>query len=771
MVKQRAVQSERASKSMDDDSLKASPTALWDELSNRIDALVAAWETGAPPELRDFLVDGAPATRRLVLIELIKVDLEHRWIGGRAPKTLAQYLSEFPELSDESGIPSDLIYEEYHVRRQHGDTPDPEEYCTRFPQQADELRRLFGLVASDQSTVPKNSGRPAALDVGDQIDDFDLLARLGQGAFASVFLARQRSMQRLVAVKISSDRGSEPQTMAQLDHPHIVRVYDQRILPERRLRLLYMQLIPGGTLEGVIQYLRSTPPREWSGRTLIEAVDAALVKRGESAPIDSLARRRLSTCTWPEAVCWVGARLASALAYAHERGVLHRDVKPANVLMAADANPKLVDFNISFSSKVEGATPAAYFGGSLAYMSPEQLEACNPADERSADTLDGRSDIYSLGVLLWELLTGRRPFPDERIEGAWSQALKRMTAVRRQGVPADAKANLPADLPVGLDGTLLRCLAPEPQQRFDNAAQLARQLELCMHPRTQRLLHAHIDGPRRAVRRRPLWILVAAGLLPNLFTSGINIAYNLNAIFDALSIAEQELFVNVQLLIVNLLAYLIGTGLLVTLLWPILRGVQATRSGKAVTAVRAAELRARTLRFGDQVALVSATIWFITAFVFPIWLWVQFGTDSAMRRSHFVHLLCSQLLCGLIASMMTFFLVTFVSVHVVYPTLVRSDVPELGEVDRLRRLEGRVWVYFAFAVCAPFLSVILLWWIDTDLREAIGVLGMVGLGGFLLAFYLSASIRRDLGALSVAVAPPGEMPHSGPDASDSFWAS
>ena len=73
------------------------------------------------------------------------------------------------------------------------------------------------------------------VEVGEKLDDFDLLARLGKGAFATVFLARQRSMQRLVALKVSSDRGAEPQTLAQLDHANIVRVYDQRQIPDRKL--------------------------------------------------------------------------------------------------------------------------------------------------------------------------------------------------------------------------------------------------------------------------------------------------------------------------------------------------------------------------------------------------------------------------------------------------------------------------------------------------------------------------------------------------------
>ena len=104
-------------------------------------------------------------------------------------------------------------------------------------------------------------------------------------------------------------------------------------------------------------------------------------------------------------------------------GVLHRDVKPANVLLAADGSPKLADFNVSFSSKLDGATPAAYFGGSLAYMSPEQLEASNPDHSRQPDELDGRSDVYSLAVMLWEMLTGTRPFGEERVAANMGKTL------------------------------------------------------------------------------------------------------------------------------------------------------------------------------------------------------------------------------------------------------------------------------------------------------------------------------------------------------------
>src|SRR5207302_7894014 len=114
--------------------------------------------------------------------------------------------------------------------------------------------------------------------------------------------------------------------------------------------------------------------------------------------------------------------------------------------------------------KVEGASPAAFFGGSLAYMSPEQLEACNPVHPRQPDSLDGRSDLYSLAIALWELLTDRRPFPDEQLAAGWPETLTALTERRRAGVDTAVIAALPPHCPPGLQEALLACLAADPQK-------------------------------------------------------------------------------------------------------------------------------------------------------------------------------------------------------------------------------------------------------------------------------------------------------------------
>jgi eukaryotic-like serine/threonine-protein kinase len=722
------------------ESEKAGDT--WDVLARQVQAFLQAWDSRAePPNPAEFVPKGTAALRRLVLLELIKVDLDYRWSRGQSVRIVDDYLAAFPELAA-GGPPCDLLYEEYHIRKRAGDSVQPGDYLLRYPGRADELARLLGLEAPHVSTL-LCPGLPAwAVEAGGTIDDFDLFALLGKGAFGRVFLARQRSMQRLVALKVSADSGDEPQTLAQLNHPYIVRVYDQHLLPDRGLRLLYMQYVAGGTLQAVLETIRQTPEMERSGRTLLRAVDKAMEQCGESPPSGSAQRERLAGRTWPETVCWLGACLADALEYAHGRGVLHRDVKPANVLLTAEASPKLADFNVSFSSKLDGANPAAFFGGSLAYMSPEQLEAFNPANAREAGDLDGRSDLYSLCIILWELLAGRRPFRDDGLREDWGLTLARMTEQRRAGVDPAETAALPADRPLGLDQVLLAGLEPDPARRPQSGAALARELELCLHPRAHDLLRPPEGDWRSFVRRHGFFIVLMAALAPNVLAALCNLAYDRSEIIARMPGAE-PIFQNVMTAI-NGVAFPVGIAVMALLALPMTRAVRRADAGQT------AGPRRRCIVLGDCAALVIMALWLIAGAAYPITLCAFLGLQSL---TFFLHFMISLALCGLIAAVYPFFAVTFLAVRVFLPALIRRRPLGAEELAAIERLKRRTGLYLLMAALAPMLTVAAWAALGSENRTSLGVLSAVGLVGFGATFALSRAIVGDLEALARTVGP------------------
>ena len=741
-------------------------TRVWNQLSECVDAFINAWDNATePPALGGFVPPEEPAVRKLILSELVKVDLEYRWRGQRYPKLIEDYLADFPEMSDDGRAPVDLVYEEYHVRRQAGDATDPKTYFDRFPTQETELRRLLKLESPHVTTTMMSGSAKIPMNLGDRIDDFDLLTELGRGAFATVYLARQRSMQRTVALKVSADKGTEAQTLAQLEHPNIVRVYDQRQLPERKLRLLYMQYVPGGTLESAHTHLQRIAPAERTGRQFLKAVDRSLDERGETPPSDSSTREKLSNASWTEVVCWLGSRLATALAHAHSQGVLHRDLKPANVLVAADGNPKLADFNISFSSKLDGATPAAYFGGSLAYMSPEQLEACNPAHEREPDSLDGRSDVYSLGVMLWELLTGMRPFPDEKPTNNWSALLTTMVARRTAGVEPQALTRLPADCPPGLREVLVKCLASDAKDRF-NATEAARQFEICLQPRAQRLLHGSQTRWRTLVRKYPTTTVVTAIVSVNLVLSGFNIYYNVTEIVAHFNEAARAVFLMGQIPFINTVCYTVGIAMVLSFGWPVFTAVRPDPPPAQPEELAAA--RSRCLRLGDYLARVVIALWMVSGFILPTWLEiVQVRTGGEPQVQPIVHFFLSQCLCGLIATTMSYFILTFIAVRYFYPRLIARELPAHAEVEQLAQLSRRIWLYYWLAVAVPILAMPLLVAIEA-LRMFVFILALFGFAGFILAYHFDRTIRDDLAGLAQIVNPAGST-LAATETTDSFF--
>src|SRR5262249_29146282 len=160
------------------------------------------------------------------------------------------------------------------------------------------------------------------------------------------------------------------------------------------------------TLQEVLDLLTEVPLAERSGQKLLEAVDRLVAEPAAFDPGALRNREVLSRLDWPGTVCWIGARLAEALDFAHSRRVNHRDIKPGNIMLNQYGRPLLVDFNLAFQPLDASAT-GDRLGGTLAYMAPEHLEAFAPDAVFPKGTVAQAADIYSLGVVLYQAAAGK----------------------------------------------------------------------------------------------------------------------------------------------------------------------------------------------------------------------------------------------------------------------------------------------------------------------------------------------------------------------------
>ncbi|QDU31830.1 Serine/threonine-protein kinase PknB [Anatilimnocola aggregata] len=752
-------------------------TEAWSEIEQWVTRFLAAWQAQHFPKLVDYLPAHPYSLRKLTLIELIKADLEQR-SHLHDFKSLESYAAELPEMLDDGHIPLELICEEYHVRRAASQVVSLDQYCERFPRSSAALRRVIGDPnTATTSTAICRTELMADLHAGQRLDDFELLFELGKGAFGRVYLARQVSMQRQVALKISADKGNEPQTLAQLDHPGIVRVFDQRQMIERKLRLLYMEFAPSGTLLEVVKLVQQNPASARSGQILVLAATQAMIKAG--VPPLSVAGwpKEIASAPWSQVVCRIGAKLAEALEYAHGRGILHRDIKPANVLIGADGWPKLADFNISFCSKIEGASPAAYFGGSLAYMSPEQLEACSPQHTRQPEELDQRSDLFSLGVLLWELYFGERPFDDGSLDNEWSTKLVEM--IRRRNDERPYRGATPTDS-VGhrLEKVLRQLLSPNPEDRPANGIELARQLRLCLIPGAASFLERAQSGWRGLALKYPLLSLIPINIPPLAIWGAINFFYNQDEMihnfrrelqiggdtagYEAAQVAIKAVFQSTSIF-VNSIFYPLGVALVLLYMMPVSHAIRQYRERGGTMDPSAVNMaRRRVLWWGSCLCWVAAIEWVIAGIVFPtsihLFLPAEFGPVPAKFYIHFV---ISQTLCGLMSLGLPWLATTWVVLRAHYPALLGAGTPDEWEQQQLGRIRRQSAWFLVSTVIVSLVALLILasgyppteykgdpwsnqipWLVVTIVAAIITILG---------SFFLYQQIQEDLKVLLAVI--------------------
>lgn len=282
--------------------------------------------------------------------------------------------------------------------------------------------------------------------IGAMLGKYKILSPLGQGGMARVYRARQENLDREVAVKVlppwyAADRNfverfaQEAKLVARLSHPNIVTVHDAS--QQDGHLYIVMQLVDGGTLKSQIDSLRDA--------------------RGTNLAFMNLSEANR-----------IFQQLANALAYAHENGIVHRDIKPVNVLMDRAGRPILSDFGIAkVLEQNKGLTNPGAGVGTPEYMSPEQC---------MGGQVDGRADIYALGVMLYEALTGRTPFVGENYHAIAHSHIYE--------IPPDPAIFNPS-LPLPVRDVIMTALQKRPEARYQIASELANALELAVNASNQ----------------------------------------------------------------------------------------------------------------------------------------------------------------------------------------------------------------------------------------------------------------------------------------------
>jgi hypothetical protein len=488
-----------------------------------------------------------------------------------------------------------------------------------------------------------------------------------------------------------------------------------------------MQYHPGGTLEDVVRSVRDSRRdlagseilREW----LLDTIDRNLLRNAQAVPDRSSVRDWISLAEWPTVVAWIGMQLAMALDDAHHRGVLHRDVKPANVLLSAEGIPKLADFNVSFAGAAGRAGAAASFGGSIGYMAPEHLRAISAQFMDQPVEVKAPADLFSLAVLLWELWQGQRPFNCESRVHSWSEAVSQQLAARDQPLAEPQRLGTASERV--LEKTLRAALERSPDDRPASGAQMAARLRLALHPEAARLFDPGENSLRSRVTRISPWLVTGSAiLLPNIAAGVFNYLYNHQEILDDRMLAGLDKIA----FCVNMVAYPLAIPVMVWFAWGLARGVRsANRHVRVLT-----EDVDDTVNLGHRAALIGGTFWMIAGLIYPIALWSMYPEFTPTQATHFF---VSLLICGGVAMIYPFFGLAVIVTLVYYPHLLRGSMQDNDFDLRARQMVRRSEAYLLIAAIIPLLGAALLISSESQSRGFMLTAIAAGVVGLLAAFF------------------------------------
>jgi WD40 repeat protein/serine/threonine protein kinase/tetratricopeptide (TPR) repeat protein len=381
--------------------------------------------------------------------------------------------------STSSDRPFERLAEEFAGRWRRGERPSLTEYCERYPEHADKIRELFpALVGVEQlkRAGPEATGpyTMAGADgrLQDRLGDFRILREVGRGGMGIVYEAEQESLGRHVALKVLPPQlmldaqrlerfRREARAAARLHHSNIVPVFG--VGEEAGQHYYVMQFIPGQSLSEVLAELKR---RRQPDETLMTD------DRPPSGPsATSLPSKANTPCSdastqlpFMRRVARIGAQVADALAYAHAQGIIHRDIKPSNLLLDASGSVWVTDFGLAKVDDNENLTHTGDLVGTLRYLAPERFQGRG----------DHRSDLYALGLTLYELLTQRAAYED-------SDRHHLIRAIQQDEPPRPRSLN--RNIPKDLETIVLKAIDKDPARRYPTGTELAADLQRFLEDR------------------------------------------------------------------------------------------------------------------------------------------------------------------------------------------------------------------------------------------------------------------------------------------------
>ena len=505
-------------------------------LETRLCEFEKNWTINSFANVIDFLPDERNSNFINALTEFVRVDMELRFDAGN-PCFAEEYLSQYPRLREFADTRSLLVFEEFRLRNIAGDYISANAIASHYDVSMANWPNVDlenGASSLGQSTeiARMQFDRKRLPKIGENFANFRIIGKLGEGAFGTVMLAQQDDLAgRLTVLKFVPPFSQEHRFLARLQHSNIVPVYS--VHGNERFMAICMPFMGVATLQdlngNISKSADSVTRLSVESHSLIQTTTRLKEKTVADTITDQddLAlfqeRNKLESTSRSAHQIWAFRRfaaetvlsIAEGLAYAHEHGIVHGDLKPANILINDDYEPVLLDFHLA-SSQTEKV--GSHIGGTLAYMAPEHFDALN-----SGEQVDAPTDIYSAGVILFELVTGRLPFTGKNAHST----LEAMKALRQKQpkLSVDDRSLLGHDL----SSIVLKCLTPEPVERYKDGTELAEDLRA--HLENRRLVYASDSylGNRLSkwARRNPslssassiasLAVLIVAAILVGLF--------------------------------------------------------------------------------------------------------------------------------------------------------------------------------------------------------------------------------------------------------------